>query len=154
MKKNKIGNLCYKEVTTLNEKGEVVKTIAYDPNDYRYKDPGYNHNYYSWVSDASSFNGTTITSTSSGDYSNPVPYDPTTWAKIDPSVYSDYLSESSKEIKREKEITRSEQMAIARMNTLKEILDDFDTCETFEEVYKVIAKFQNEYDKLAGEDEK
>lgn len=160
MKKNKNENSCYKEVATLNEKGEVVTKFAYDPNDYRIQNAGYssvNVNINGTGADTLKSNIPEITTTSYPEFelrtTTGTPFQ--LFEATMPYGFADYDSALVTKVSDDKkEITRSEQMAIARMNTLKEMLDAFDMCKNFEDVYKVIAKYKREYDKLSGEDGK
>lgn len=135
MNENISGNISrYTEVETFDEKGILKSKIAYDPG--RTNTTGYYHATYD---PTKLVTGSTVTSITGLSYNFP-----------DSNVTCDHDHVNHQQFEK---IGRAEQMKIARMNTLKEILDSFDNCENFGDVYMVIEKIKKEYDQLSGPNE-
>lgn len=133
--------LKYEEKSVFNENGELTSfsTSSSTPK------------YYLSPVDPSLYATTVISTTSTSFPSDPIDYSklyspPPTTTFI---PYTNFEFPSSKN-DLEKEIKRKEIIDITRMNTLKEILDKFETCDEFMDIYKMVEELKKEYKLLAG----
>lgn len=142
MKERKLKNLKYEETSVYNENGELTSfstSSGLSPYSYSIS-----------IDPVNSYRTTTIVDPA--DYSklyNPghsIPYT-IPYTNFEIPEFQNYSKENETIVKR-KEI-----VDITRMNTMKEILDRFEKCVEFIDIYKLVEELKKEYKLLAGIEE-